>query len=196
MVKWTLYNIMTRHSSPALQVSWAVIYWCELNIKQTISLPSCQKVKQAENGGWGQWLYLNWRCHFVLVEFHNMMRVIADPRLGQGENVLNNIKRIERGEQNSQTSFRILAHEKQQWNTNHSSSGNREGIVKCTRNGMTGRQGSEGKISNLNKASTVSAPTPHSQTSTFHSLTTLKSGGNAVSILAFCSAENSEAGCE
>lgn len=123
-------------------------------------------------------------------------RVIADPRLGQGENVLNNIKRIERGEQNSQTSFKILPHEKQQWNTNHRSSGNREGIVKCTRNGMTGRQGSEGKISNLNKASTVSAPTPHSQTSTFYSRTTLKSGGNVVSILAFYSAENSEAGCE
>lgn len=38
-------------------------------------------------------------------------RVIADPRLGQGENVLNNIKRIERGEQNIKTSFRILLHE-------------------------------------------------------------------------------------
>lgn len=58
-----------------------------------MSLASCQKVKQAENGVRSVAVF-KLQMSFCTCGVSQHDRVIGDPCLGQGENVLNNIERI------------------------------------------------------------------------------------------------------
>lgn len=115
--------------------------------------------------GGGQWLYSNHRRDLGTVEFRNTKVWLAIfPLLREG-NYLNRFRGIET-EEDRKAPFPEFSPMKN--NHSHSGSGNRGDIVQCTRRGTTGQQGSEGKISNLNKACTVSDahPTPRLPLST------------------------------